>query len=285
MAAAAEDSKSTPAPAPANPSKKYGTTLVPSDLASWAALSNDEWLAKHKKHWHDWRVANGGDANEAPSVLNDPNFILYRTDAKSWRFGKNPPVVKYRRVRELYLREAHHPHLPGSLEFITSNFVKNLEIEYSNLKDTDEFLTADKATFEYVVPGRKALNLDDFVAAGTYNAIIGDHPLYAHDQTWDESHVAFWGSLKTGFAWEVIECYGAVPKIGFTWTHWGHFDGVYKSRCPMGPILNKGAGQRVSVGGHSVAVLNKDLKLVRLENYSDPTPFLQELVGDSLNKK
>jgi len=259
---------------------QYASSLVPANVDSWKDLTNEEWLATHKAHWEQWRVANGGSPDEKPSVLNDPNFILYRTDAKSWRFGKNPPIAKYRRVRELYLKENHHPHKPGSLAFITSCFVKNLEIEYSNLQDINEFITADKDTFEYIVPGRATLSLKEFVDAGTYNAIIGDHPLYDHKQTWEESHVAFWGSLKTGFAWEITEAYGAVPKIGFTWNHWGHFDGTYKSRCPMaGAILNKGAGQKVDLGGHSIAVLNADLKLVRLENYSDPTAFLQELTG------
>jgi hypothetical protein len=255
------------------------TFLTLEEEAQWNQMSDEEWLQAFRHKWESWRVANGGVEGEAASILNDPNFVLYR-DVNSWRYGN--PTKMYRQVRQLYLRQRKNVHKPGSLAFITDMFVKNLELEYSNILDVNEFVTVDPATFEYHAGGQPALSLQEFIDAGTYNAIIGPgQVLFDYQQGWLKSHEAFWKSFQTGFAWEVESALGGPPVIAFSWRHWGNFTGDYVAKCPGGHVItNKGDGQIVNLVGSSIATLNDALRITKLEVFSDPSHFLKELSGE-----
>ena len=55
--------------------------------------------------------------------------------------------------------------------------------------------------------------------------------------------------------WELLKVYGEPPKIGFTWRHWGAFNGEFNN--------NKGNNQLIEMYGFGTAT-------VKMPNDNDP---------------
>lgn len=197
---------------------------------------------------------------------------LEKEPAGGWRHGK----PNYDAVVEKWKRQKKAYHENASLEKTVENLVKEWEAEASHKKDPKDWKTID--IDNWYLSGNAGRKVDAFenVEVGNYNALMNDVDLelYNHKMTWDESHDKFRGVFKTGFAWEVTECFTGPPKVAFSWRHWGHLGTETLDQ------EDKGEGQLVEMKGFAIAnVIIKDgnILLQGVETFFDSKGFLKEI--------
>jgi len=198
---------------------------------------------------------------------------LEEEPAGGWRHGKpnyDQVIAKWKRQKETY-------HENGSLEETVENLVKEWEAEASHKKDPKDWKTID--IDNWYLSGNAGSKVDAFenVEVGNYNALmndVDDLELYNHEMTWDESHEKFRDVFKTGFAWEVTECFTGPPKIAFSWRHWGHLGTETLQQ------EEEGDGQLVEMKGFAIAnvtIRDGNILLQGVETYFDSKGFLNEI--------
>lgn len=146
-------------------------------------------------------------------------------------------------------------------------------MEMTHLSSND-WTTVDLKTYHVQVNGGRELSGEDAAKGGTYNWIMEntDKKLYdAQSHTFESSHQLFRGVFVGGFPRELLEVFSSPPKVGFTWRHWGTFNGVFQDR--------KGTDEVMEMHGFTVATVNNDLKITKLEIYVKPNGFLEALQG------
>lgn len=118
-------------------------------------------------------------------------------------------------------------HVAGSLPELVENLVKNWEIEASFKTRLSDWRTINQERYTFGMNGLPASKVDYMLKAGTYNAILGSNEFYCPEQNdMSASHKTFKRMMPT-FAWEVLETYGDVPKVGIRWRHWGQMKHDY----------------------------------------------------------
>ena len=158
----------------------------------------------------------------------------------------------------------------------------------------------------YTANGRKWVESEEAVEKGSYNILLSvlslhvvsmsftrtdsmniglleqtfrmngaDKSLYDIDMGFDESHDTFSKAFPGGFALEVLKVYGGPPEVGFTWRHWGTFEGEYNGL--------KGNGREINIFGFGRAKVqmptDKDhrIRFTEVEVFYDIDKFLAEL--------
>ena len=72
------------------------------------------------------------------------------------------------------------------------------------------------------------------------------------------SHSLFRDAFKSGFPWELLKVLSGPPgPVIFTWRHWANFNGLFRGR--------QGSGELIEIYGLCRVVVNKDLKIQKLE--------------------
>merc|ERR1711944_207617 len=95
---------------------------------------------------------------------------------------------------------------------------------------------------------------------------------YGIDDDFEKSHQLFRKAFSSGFPWEVLKVLGGPPgPVVFTWRHWAHFKGSFNGRI--------GKGELIQMFGLCRVILNKDMKIQKLEVFVDNDDFLQLLEG------
>ncbi|XP_034015634.1 pathogen-related protein-like [Thalassophryne amazonica] len=190
--------------------------------------------------------------------MDDPN-IKWRT--------KRPDFSK---VNKKYLEGKTRSHPKGSLEETVENLVKTFEMEASHKIDPKDWGSVDPDKFELCTNGGKTYTLADVIEKGTYNLFLDENPLYtAQETSFEQSMDLFKGCFTDGFAWELLDLYGALPVLTFTWRHWSNYTGPYRSHPPTGETLE--------VYGSAIVTVDEHLRITRLEMYFDFTPMLSKL--------
>jgi len=197
---------------------------------------------------------------------------LENEPAGGWRHGKpnyDQVIAKWKRQKETF-------HESDSLEKTVENLVKEWEAEASHKKDPKDWKTIDIDNWYLSGNAGRKVNAFENVKVGNYNALMNDVDLelYNHEMTWDESHEKFRGAFKTGFAWEVTECFTGPPKIAFSWRHWGHLGTETLQQ------EDDGEGQLVEMKGFAIAnvtVKDGNILLQGVETYFDSKGFLNEI--------
>jgi len=163
------------------------------------------------------------------------------------------------------------------LEHVVSNLVKTVEMELTKKSDPEQWVSMAPDKFHYRANANRWVETKEAVEKGSYNILMSgaDKALYNVDMGFDESHAAFHKAFPEGFALEILKVYGGPPEIGFTWRHWGTFEGEYNGQ--------KGDGRQINVFGFGRAKVqmptDKDhrIRVTELEVFYDLDKFLAEL--------
>jgi len=165
------------------------------------------------------------------------------------------------------------------LEHIVSNLVKTLEMELTKKADPKQWISVDPSVFRYRANGGAWVETQEAVEKGSYNILLkdADPEMYDTAQSFDDSHASFQAAFPGGFAFEILKVYGGPPEVGFTWRHWGKFEGQYRG--------NAGDGRDINIFGFGNAKVkmpdakNKRIRFTEVEVFYDMDSFLGDLNG------
>lgn len=204
-----------------------------------------------------------------PLQIQERNNVLAADDGIEWRYGRRPSYTKTDKT----LREQsklNHPE--GSLEAIVQNLVRTFEMEATYKLNPKQWSSIDPDVFRMQTNNGPEYTAYDIAERGTYNLFLGESQHYSSQAEDFESSVhAFKEAFTTGFVWEVLEVYVGPPKVIFKWRHWGTHHGNFRDNSP--------SNQMIEVFGLSIADVNADLKLTRVEHFFDNSQFFEKLTS------
>ncbi|SCU80831.1 LAFA_0C01354g1_1 [Lachancea sp. 'fantastica'] len=203
-----------------------------------------------------------------PLWLQSREAVIAVTPESVWRHGKPNYNVTNKRLAEQ--RQVHFE--PGSLEESVQNLVRVFEMEATHKANPADWISVDPEVFRMTVNGSREYTVEDVTVKGGYNVFIGDLPNYnASESNYEKSEDDFRKAMRSGFLWELLTLETDLPNATLTWRHWGSQNGVFNG--------HKGDGSLLDVPGKSVATLNSDLKLIRLEHTFDAQGVINSLSG------
>lgn len=191
-----------------------------------------------------------------------------------WRSKKGD----YTKANAKYLNERiGRWNSPDCLENVVSNLVKTLEMELTKKIDPQQWISMAPDVFRYRANGHEWVDTEQSMKEGSYNIMMkgSDKALYDTTLGYDESHDVFLEAMPGGFALEILKVYGGPPEVGFTWRHWGKFEGEFNGR--------KGDGRDINIFGFATAKVllpddkNHRIRVTEFEVYYDLDKFLADL--------
>ncbi|KAL8829698.1 MAG: hypothetical protein Q9170_006061 [Blastenia crenularia] len=221
-------------------------------------------------------------ASTLPDFLTDPNAVL--KDSAEWRYGKAPD---YSNTRSVWAKTKEQSHPPTSLASLVENLVKNWEIEASFKTKLADWRTVDHTKYTFAINGGPAQSAQHMLEVGTYNAIITEPNEFYSPKSSDfaSSHKTFKRMMPT-FAWEVMEVYSGPPRVAFKWRHWGEMRGDYVGFDDKAQKITVPAhGQIINIQGVTVADLNDDFQVTKLETWFDPLDMFRQIAPKGIGNK
>ncbi|CAK9027743.1 Pathogen-related protein [Durusdinium trenchii] len=208
--------------------------------------------------------------------LVEPERAFMDEKGVQWRFGGPPD---YTIANLYYLKGKTKNHPPGSLEMIVENLVKTWEMERSHKLDPNSHRSVDPKRFHISANGGTKFDNDQANKVGNYNVLLDKCPVELYDVdkiNWEQSHDKF-HSAFAAFPWELLEVFSPPPKVSFSWRHWGHFTGSYEGK--------EGDGRLIEMYGFGCAEVDSQLRLIDVEIFYKPEPFIEALRGMSKSCK
>jgi hypothetical protein len=202
-----------------------------------------------------------------PVTLPERSFL--DDDSVEWRVGK----PDYTLVNKKYVKECKARHPEGSLAKTVENLVKTWEMEMTHKTRLQDIHSLVPEEFRISVNGGRKVTVEEFLQRGSYNVLMEESVLYqAKLETFESSHKAFKTAFNEGFAWEVLEVYSGPPKVSFKWRHWTNWTGPYQGEAPSGKLIE--------LYGFMIATVNEDMKILEVEIFYDPNPFMKIIQGE-----
>ncbi|KAH9484832.1 Pathogen-related protein [Psilocybe cubensis] len=216
-----------------------------------------------------------------PDFLLDPNVVL--KDQSTWRYKTAPD---YTATNANFETGKSTSWAPSSLEFLVQNLVKNWEKEASYKTDPKEWRTISQEKYAFHLNGGPALDANDMLRLGTYNALIGESGVKdvyeTKEMDFGASHKLFKGVMRT-FNWEVLELIGAPPKVSIKWRHWGTMTGNYRAKLSSGrTVIAKANHKLIEVFGVTMAEVNEKFEITKLETFWEPESMFRQLITDDM---
>ncbi|SCV05155.1 LANO_0H01266g1_1 [Lachancea nothofagi CBS 11611] len=203
-----------------------------------------------------------------PLWLQSREAVIAATPASAWRHGRPNYTITNKRLADQRIKHFEE----GSLENTVANLVRNFEMEATHKANPADWISVDPKVFRMVVNGSREYTVEDVVTKGGYNVFIGDLPNYnATDSDYEKSEDVFRKAMRSGFMWELLTLETNLPEATLTWRHWGRQNGEFNG--------HKGDGSVMDIPGTSIATLNADMKLVRLEHNFDAQGLINSLSG------
>lgn len=187
-----------------------------------------------------------------------------------WREGK----PDYRTADLTFFKGRSKNHPSGSLEMIVENLVKTWEMEMTHKTDPQQWTTVKVDEYRVQVNGGQEISGHDAAKVGTYNWILENTSTDLYDatrHTFESSHQEFRGAFMDGFGWELLEVFSGPPRVAFTWRHWGKFNGKYEGV--------QGTDEIIEMYGFTIATVNYDLKILKIEVFAKFDGFLKAILG------
>lgn len=213
----------------------------------------------------------------SPATKQDPYRWLLNGDVEkntTWRFGAPP---NYEGVNKLFEEGRTKIWPPGSLEEEVQNLVKNWEVENINKVKQEDYKIMDPNKVTFSLNGRKPITLEEKrKLGGGYNAALqtslpAEYRLYdPKHETAETSNKLFTTTFPRGFALEIVQVYSGPPLIVYKFRHWAYMEGPYKGHAPTGEL--------VELYGIGIFELDENKKIVKVEQFYDPTQLLGPLV-------
>lgn len=206
-------------------------------------------------------------SSKVPLWTQDREVVLNQeNDNVEWRDGK----PDYSVTNEYQIKERITNHAEGSLNAIAHNLVKTFEMEATHKTNPSQWMSVVTDKFRMSSNGGKEYTAEDIIEQGTYNLFLNDSKHYQSSQEdFDSSYQLFHTAFPEGFHWELLEVVSPPPDVVFKWRHWGNFKGHYKNFAP--------SGEMIEVIGLSIATVNDDLKIEKVEHFFDSGDFLEKL--------
>jgi hypothetical protein len=202
-----------------------------------------------------------------PIQIQDREFVLYADPEIKWRYGKRPDYTKTNKTLRAQSKKNHDK---DSLEEIVQNLVRTFEMEATYKLDPNQWSSIEPNVFRMKTNNGPEYTAQDIVDNGTYNLFLDESEYYSSKaEDFESSASVFKNAFTTGFVWEVEEVYVGPPKVVFKWRHWGTHDGNFKDY--------EATENLIEVFGITVADVNDDLKLTRVEHIFDTSQFFKEL--------
>ncbi|EQC40802.1 hypothetical protein SDRG_01871 [Saprolegnia diclina VS20] len=207
-----------------------------------------------------------GDHVPMRSTLDDPSV--------EWRVGK----PDYTLVNLLFLQGKTYNHKPGSLEWMVQNLIKTWEMEVCHKTNAQQMTTMHPKLFQCTVNGASPVAADDLVRNGKYDTFLAAAPtakaLYdAKRSTRDRASMTFGSAFPDGFAWEVLEVFSKLPRVSFSWRHWG-YPKQSSTKSPM-----------VELFGFTILDLDASNRICGMETFYKADAFLDALHRQKLLKR
>lgn len=119
-----------------------------------------------------------------------------------------------------------------------------------------------------------------------YNAIIAANEYYSPaNSDFSSSHKTFKRMMPT-FAWEVLEVYSGPPVVSFRWRHWGVMKNDYVGFNDKGEkVTAKAHGGTIDIQGVTVAYVNDQLKVEKLETWFDSMEMFRQIAPQGIVNK
>ncbi|MGY6530664.1 MAG: ester cyclase [Cyanobacterium sp.] len=206
--------------------------------------------------------------SSTPLWIQDREAVLEQDKDTQWRDGK----PDYSETNKYQMKERITNHAEGSLNAIAHNLVKTFEMEATHKVNPSQWMSVVKDKFTMSTNGGKEYTAEDIIEEGTYNLFLKDSEHYqSSKEDFDSSYQLFHNAFPEGFHWELLEVVAPPPNVVFKWRHWGNFKGNYKDFSPTGKMIE--------IIGLSVATLDENLKIEKVEHYFDTGEFLQALTS------
>lgn len=203
-----------------------------------------------------------------PLWIQDREVVLEKDTGTQWRDGK----PDYSETNKYQIKERITNHAEGSLNAIAHNLVKTFEMEATHKVNPSQWMSVVQDKFTMSTNGGKEYTAEDIIEEGTYNLFLKDSEHYQSSQEdFDSSYQLFHNAFPEGFHWELLEVVAPPPNVVFKWRHWGNFKGNYKDFSPTGKMIE--------IIGLSIASLDENLKIEKVEHYFDTGEFLQALTS------
>lgn len=202
-------------------------------------------------------------------IQNRSTILALDNESSSWRYGEKPDYTK---SEERLTQHSQYNHAEGSLAAIAQNLVRVFEMEASFKTNPGEWLSIVREKFLMQTNQGREYTADEIASVGTYNTFLEKTEHYdPKGEDFESSAYVFHTAFPEGFLWELIEVYSGPPAVTFKWRHWGTFDGSFKDY--------RGTGKEIEIVGMSVAHVNENLKIERLEHFFDTSKFIGALTA------
>jgi hypothetical protein len=164
-------------------------------------------------------------------------------------------------------------HAAGSLPKLVEDLVKTWEMEGSH-KEFENWTTIKQSEYWTQANGGHQFVGRESAETGNYNWLLDACPKNLYDNSkedFESSHHIFRDAFPGGFAWELLDLFSGPPKVGFSWRHWGKFEGSFKG--------NQGHGETLDMYGFGLVAVDANLKILSIEIFYRPEPFLEAMQG------
>ena len=211
-------------------------------------------------------MSDNKSSSTLPLWTQDREVVLEHEEGISWRDEK----PDYSKTNKYQIKERITNHAEGSLNAIAHNLVKTFEMEATHKINPAQWISVVTDKFRVSSNGGKEYTAEDVIKQGTYNLFLNDSKHYqSSKEDFDSSYQLFHTAFPEGFHWELLEVVSPPPNVVFKWRHWGNFKGNYQEFSPT--------QEMIEIIGVSIATVNDDLKIEKVEHFFDTGDFLEKL--------
>ena len=149
------------------------------------------------------------------------------------------------------------------VEFLTSAFKKESLVDLHE----NQRISVAPGVFRLRINHGREFALDEVNSHGIYRIFLEETLFHCADELPEAVKQLLTRAFKRRLSAEIIAIYSGPPKLTFQWRYGGSFEGLLRDHTPT--CLS------IEVFGITVATINEDMQLTRLEYFFDSGQFLQ----------
>eukprot|EP00397_Hematodinium_sp_SG-2012_P052001 GEMP01061261.1.p1 GENE.GEMP01061261.1~~GEMP01061261.1.p1 ORF type:complete len:271 (+),score=57.41 GEMP01061261.1:122-934(+) len=187
-----------------------------------------------------------------------------------WLHGRKPD---FSTTDACYMKGKWKNHEKDSLEMMVENLMRSWAMEINYKTDPTQWKTIDQMGTSWGANGWKMHKKFGMHELGKYNILLSgvDKDLWDSENVTAEMAQDIFRGCFSEFPFEVLEVFSGPPIIGFSWRHFGIFDGKFRDK--------KGTGELLNMFGFAQATMNERMEVQEMRIYYNPTDFIKVLEG------